>query len=205
MFRNATQVFGWCGEGPLWDDRVSGRSSEKANPNVSQCHGAEGGCKWWMAVVRRSNCVQVIEPAPSPFLALLLVSQALHLSFHLWFQRGEKTSVKGGKSWHLTSFQAFTLVHWGSSSHFSWIRYVLLTLYTETEFTHTDSNRQYLASNKLLWYDFDWTVVLCDISAANRLRSVRYFSFCICSNLSRIIEKPEITAISIFFMCSSWV
>lgn len=34
-----------------------------------------------MEVVRHSNCVQVIDPAPSPFLALLPVSQALHLSF----------------------------------------------------------------------------------------------------------------------------
>lgn len=34
-----------------------------------------------MAVVRRSNCVQVIDPAPSPFFVLIVVSQALHLSF----------------------------------------------------------------------------------------------------------------------------
>lgn len=52
------------------------------------CCSAEGGCKWWMVVVRRGNCVQVIDPAPS-FFALLTVSQALHLSFTAVSQMGE--------------------------------------------------------------------------------------------------------------------
>lgn len=34
LFKNAAQVFNWCREGPLWDDRVSGQSGGKANPNV---------------------------------------------------------------------------------------------------------------------------------------------------------------------------
>lgn len=34
VVKNAAQVFNWCREGPLWDDRVSGRSGGKANPNV---------------------------------------------------------------------------------------------------------------------------------------------------------------------------
>lgn len=45
-----------------------------------------------MVVVRCSNCVQVIDPAPSPFLALLPVSQALHLSFTCAPQMGENIS-----------------------------------------------------------------------------------------------------------------
>lgn len=32
--KNAAQVFHWCREGPFLDDRVSGRSGGKANPNV---------------------------------------------------------------------------------------------------------------------------------------------------------------------------
>lgn len=56
------------------------------------CRGAVGGCEGWMVVVRRSNCVQVIDPAPSPFHALLPVSQALHLSFTCVPQMGENIS-----------------------------------------------------------------------------------------------------------------
>lgn len=53
LFKNAAQVFNWCKEGPLWDDRVSGRSGGKANPNVGmgwlpRCWGRmqvmDGGC-----------------------------------------------------------------------------------------------------------------------------------------------------------------
>ena len=53
LFKNAAQVFNWCREGPLWDDRVSGRSGGKANPNVGMgwlpgCCGRmrvmDGGC-----------------------------------------------------------------------------------------------------------------------------------------------------------------
>lgn len=58
------------------------------------CRGAEGGCKWWMAVVRRSNCVQVIDPAPSLFLDLLPVGKALHLSFTCVPQMVEKNISK---------------------------------------------------------------------------------------------------------------
>lgn len=53
LFKNAAQVFNWCKEGLLWDDRVSGRSGGKANPNVEmgwllRCWGRmqvmDGGC-----------------------------------------------------------------------------------------------------------------------------------------------------------------
>lgn len=53
LFKNAAQVFNWCREGLLWDDRVSGRSGGKANPNVGMgwlpgCCGRmrvmDGGC-----------------------------------------------------------------------------------------------------------------------------------------------------------------
>lgn len=45
-----------------------------------------------MEVVSRSNCVQVIDPAPSFFLAPLPVIPALHLSFTCVLQAKENSS-----------------------------------------------------------------------------------------------------------------
>lgn len=45
-----------------------------------------------MEVVSRSNCVQVIDPAPSLFLALLPAIQALHLSHTCVLQTKENSS-----------------------------------------------------------------------------------------------------------------
>lgn len=98
------------------------------------CRGAEGRCKWWMAVVRHSNCVQVIDPAASPFLALLLVSQALHLSFTSVPQMGENISEKKKKetssfSWQLTclGFSSFYFNAPAAASHLTSAEAIILS------------------------------------------------------------------------------
>lgn len=75
--------FGWQSVWPIW---------RESQPKCGDGMAAEGGCKWWMEVVSRSNCVQVIDPAPSFFLAPLPVIQALHLSFTCVLQAKENSS-----------------------------------------------------------------------------------------------------------------
>lgn len=52
VVKNAAQVFSWCREGHLWDDRVSGRSGGKANPNVGMgwLLREDAGDGWWLLV-----------------------------------------------------------------------------------------------------------------------------------------------------------
>lgn len=84
-----------------------------------------------MAVVRRSNCVQVIDPASSPSLALLPVSQALHLSFTSVPQMGENISkerpVPSIGSPLVKDFQTFTLV---AAFHLMSAEAIILCIFT---------------------------------------------------------------------------
>lgn len=53
LFKNAAQVFKWCREGLLWDDRVSGRSGGKAKPEcgdgmVASMLREDASDGWWL-------------------------------------------------------------------------------------------------------------------------------------------------------------
>lgn len=68
------------------------------------CRVAEGGCKWWMAVVRRSNCVQVIDPTPSPLFCSPRGEPSTPSLFHLCSTDGRKHQQRetGSVAWQQT-------------------------------------------------------------------------------------------------------
>lgn len=64
--QNAAWIFNWRRKGPLSGWQSVWPIWRESWPKCRHRTVAEGGCKWWMEVVRCSNCVQVIDPPP-PF------------------------------------------------------------------------------------------------------------------------------------------
>lgn len=64
LAQNAARIFNWRREGPLSGWQSVWPIWRESRPKCRHRTVAEGGCKWWMEVVRCSNCVQVIDPPP---------------------------------------------------------------------------------------------------------------------------------------------
>lgn len=67
LAQNAAQIFSCYREGPLSGWQSVWPIWRESRPKCRHRTVAEGGCKWWMEVVRCSNCVQVIDSAPHLF------------------------------------------------------------------------------------------------------------------------------------------